>query len=325
MAAPRVLVIRGGAIGDFILTLPAIRLLRENIPGCHLEVLGYPGICELAVTAGVADATRSLGHRHMAPLFAPGAPVQQEIVDYLLSFNLVVSYLFDPDGHFRGNLERLGVKTLIECPHRILPGQGPAAAQLARPLEKLAFFLDDPAPCFPLPEGQPTPATPADFIWHPGSGSVSKTWPMDNWLAVLTELARDSARHVIVVTGEAEEERGLLLHLRSFSHPGLTLEFWHQPPLPSLVPRFQAVASTGTKFLGHDSGISHLAAACGLPCTLLFGPTDPALWAPQNTGVKVISSPTDKIADLSLSQVLEAVLNPCAPGSPVVSPPPAAR
>lgn len=239
MAAPRVLVIRGGAIGDFILTLPAIRLLRENIPGCHLEVLGYPGICELAVTAGVADATRSLGHRHMAPLFAPGAPVQQEIVDYLLSFNLVVSYLFDPDGHFRGNLERLGVKTLIECPHRILPGQGPAAAQLARPLEKLAFFLDDPAPCFPLPEGQPTPATPADFIWHPGSGSVSKTWPMDNWLAVLTELARDSARHVIVVTGEAEEERGLLLHLRSFSHPGLTLEFWHQPPLPSLVPGFK--------------------------------------------------------------------------------------
>ena len=30
--APRVLVIRGGAIGDFILTLPAIRLLREKLP-----------------------------------------------------------------------------------------------------------------------------------------------------------------------------------------------------------------------------------------------------------------------------------------------------
>ena len=83
MAAPRVLVIRGGAIGDFILTLPAIRLLKEGIPNCHLEVLGYPGIADLALTAGLADHTRSLGHRHFAPLFAPGAPVQPEIADYL--------------------------------------------------------------------------------------------------------------------------------------------------------------------------------------------------------------------------------------------------
>jgi heptosyltransferase-3 len=41
---PRVLVIRGGAIGDFILTLPAMRLLREMIPNCHLEVMGYLSI-----------------------------------------------------------------------------------------------------------------------------------------------------------------------------------------------------------------------------------------------------------------------------------------
>ena len=64
---PHVLVIRGGAIGDFILTLPAIRLLRENIPNAHIEVLGYKPIVELATAAGLADATRNLEHASMAP------------------------------------------------------------------------------------------------------------------------------------------------------------------------------------------------------------------------------------------------------------------
>ncbi len=44
----RLLVIRGGALGDFILTLPAIRLLRENFPNCALDILGYRHIAILA-------------------------------------------------------------------------------------------------------------------------------------------------------------------------------------------------------------------------------------------------------------------------------------
>ena len=314
--APRVLVIRGGAIGDFILTLPAIRLLRENLAACHLEVLGYPGIADLALTAGLADAVRSLGHREMAPLFAPGAPVSDDVAAYLRSFNLVVSYLFDPDGHFRGNLERLGVKTLIECPHRIQPGQGPAAAQLARPLERLALFLDDPAPRFPdltasLDPDSDSAALPADFLLHPGSGSSTKTWPLDRWTQVLETLsARTPNRQplrLILITGEAEQERGLLDATPRLATSSLVLTPWHQIPLTALVPLLQQQARQGARFLGHDSGISHLAAACGLPCTLLFAPTDPALWAPQNPGVQVIQSPSDQMTDLPVSQVLQSL------------------
>lgn len=310
MAAPRVLVIRGGAIGDFILTLPAIRLLKEGIPNCHLEVLGYPGIADLALAAGLADHTRSLGHRHFAPLFAPGAPVQQEIADYLASFNLVVSYLFDPDGYFRGNLERLGVKTLIECPHRILPGQGPAATQFARPLEKIALFLEHPAPHFPVPPDLPSPTTPTHFILHPGSGSTQKTWPLENWLSVLQSLAQTQPLHIVLITGEAEAERGLLPTLQNISHSNLTFESWHQIPLPDLVPRLQSLAHSGTRFLGHDSGISHLAAACGLPCTLLFGPTDPTLWAPQNPNITLLTSPTENLTDLPPQTLLTTLQTP---------------
>jgi len=44
----RILVIRGGAIGDFVLTLPAIKLLREAFPESRLEILGYKHIVALA-------------------------------------------------------------------------------------------------------------------------------------------------------------------------------------------------------------------------------------------------------------------------------------
>ena len=77
---PRVLVICGGAIGDFILTLPAIRLLRENIPNVHLEVLGYRPIIDLALASGLVDATRHLEHASMAKLFVPNAKLEEELV-----------------------------------------------------------------------------------------------------------------------------------------------------------------------------------------------------------------------------------------------------
>jgi len=304
----RVLVIRGGAIGDFILTLPAIRLLRENIPACHLEVLGYTGIAELAKAAGWADAVRALDHRDMAMLFAPGAPIADEVADYLRSFTLVVSYLFDPDGHFCENLKRIGVTTLIECPHRVQPDQGPAAAQLARPLSQLAMFLDDPAPIIRvkpeviLPHPQPGEMS---LVVHVGSGSETKNWPLENWFHLIRSMQQQQSIRIILLTGEAEEARGMTETLDGADWSGLFFERWHQVPLVTLAARLNGLALQGaTSFVGHDSGISHLAAACGLDCLLLFGPSDPAIWAPQNPGVRLLRAPEGDLRALTPEAVL---------------------
>ena len=40
-------------------------------------------------------------------------------------------------------------------------------------------------------------------------------------------------------------------------------------------------------YIGNDSGITHLAAAVGTPTLALFGPTDPAVWAPRGPNVRV--------------------------------------
>jgi ADP-heptose:LPS heptosyltransferase len=41
-------------------------------------------------------------------------------------------------------------------------------------------------------------------------------------------------------------------------------------------------------FLGHDSGVAHLSALVGTPTVAMFGPTDPARWAPRGPAVTVI-------------------------------------
>lgn len=286
--APRVLVIRGGAIGDFILTLPVLRLLRDTIAGCHLEVLGYPAIAGLAQAAGLADAVRSLEHRGMAPLFAKTAPIDEMLAEHLRSFNLVVSFLYDPDGLFRASLERVGVKTLIECSPRVRPDGPHASRQLAQGLEKIAMFLEDEhllrAHFNPRPEGHHRVAI------HVGSGSPKKNWPLERWLSLAGGI---SDAEVVFITGEAEEERGTAGQIPAHHAR------WHALPLVELAERLR----TCTAFLGHDSGISHLAAACGVPSLLLFGPTDPAIWAPPQPWVTALRAEDGGLAALDEAQV----------------------
>lgn len=290
---PRVLVIRGGAIGDFILTLPAIRLLRENIPQAHLEILGYPSITGLATASGLADSIRHLEHSSMARLFIPNAALDEELMGYFRSFNLVVSYLYDPDGYFRGNMERIGVKTFLEASHRVETDKGHAAEQLAKPLESLAMYLDDPAPRLTFPQDPGVRSTRPILVMHPGSGSLKKNWPVERWIQTARKLRQSHPTHQLaIVTGEAELERGITPQVLA-GLQGLDFLHWDQLPLPELAQRL----SDSQAFVGHDSGISHLAAACGLPCLLLFGPTDPATWAPRNEAVEVFVAPE---GDLSL-------------------------
>lgn len=300
---PRVLVIRGGAIGDFILTLPAIRLIRETLSGCHLEILGYPGIMDLAVKAGLADSTCSLEHRSMALLFAKGAAIDPALTEYLLSFNVVVSYLYDPDGILKGQMENIGVKTLLECPHSVRPDHGHAAQQLAKPLEKLAMYLDEPDWRAPLFANSVPTNTRHRVALHLGSGSPKKNWPVENWRLVVEALRKALPdMELILITGEAERERGLVVS--GFE----ATDHWQALPLPKLADQLGGCSL----FLGHDSGISHLAAACGVPCLLLFGPTSPELWAPPQADVRVVKADGGDWAALPPEKVITAVME-CLP------------
>ena len=147
VSKPRILVIRGGAIGDFILTLPAIAALRKQFPRAHLEVLGYPHIARLAVAGGLVDRVQPIEARGLAGFFARDGTLEPDLMDYFSEFDLVISYLYDPDDIFKTNLRRCLFGQFITGPHRPNEAEFVHAAQVyLKPLERLAIFDADPVP-----------------------------------------------------------------------------------------------------------------------------------------------------------------------------------
>lgn len=309
----RILFIRGGAVGDFILSLPSLRLVRETLPDNEVEILGYPSIASLAVAAGLADQVRPLEDPRLATFFAPGAKLDEEWCRYFAGFDVVVSCLYDPDGYFGGNLRVAGVRTLVACPYRPdeTPPQIPAAAQFAKPLESLGLYLDDPALglVYPEPERGLETILPglgeAPFLaLHPGSGSPRKNWGHERWASLLAKLhqARPELRF-LVTSGEAEAET-IAAFLARLEAQGLPHHHLANRPLAELGALYRRAVG----YLGHDSGLSHLAASAGAACLLLFGPTEPGIWAPVSPRVGVLRAPDRTMASLEVDEVLAASL-----------------
>ncbi len=124
--------------------------------------------------------------------------------------------------------------------------------------------------------GAPLPAVPripidaprhGAIAVHPFSGSPKKNWPRDRFVELSRRLPVEWA------------------HDRFDNLLGLA--------------RWLAGASL---FIGNDSGITHLAAAVGTPVLALFGPTDPAVWAPRGPNVHILRAPT--LDEITVDQVI---------------------
>ena len=302
----RILVIRGGAIGDFVLTLPAIKLLRDAWPNARLEILGYKHIVALAKNRGYADETRSIEYGPLASFFAKGADLPADLAEYFASFDLIVSYLFDPDGVFASNLRRCAEMQIVSGPAK-LTSHAHATQQLAAP-QRILGLTDDvtPAQLYPTPDDHAAAALllPREagtlIAIHPGSGSSTKNWAIDNWDALLRRLASIGDVKLVVIGGEADT--GQIAQLRD-ACASFSVSLVVNQPLTVVA----AALASCSAFVGHDSGISHIAAAVGSRCVLLFGPTDPAVWAPVAMNVRVLSRPTGLLASICVDEVADAV------------------
>ena len=310
---PAILVVRGGAIGDFILTLPVLQALRQHLPKAEVHVLGYPRIAELARAGGHANEVHSVESREMAMLFARGVDPSPRLASFFQRFAIIISYLYDPDGIFAANVGKCTKAQFHQGPHRP-DGDGArhAVDLLLEPLERLAIFDPDPVPSLPLvplgnaPLISPTVtqlSSPSDF-WlavHPGSGGTIKNWPVARWADLLGKLSRECPWHLLLIGGEAENET---LKVLATCWPSDRLEVCANRPLPELARRMAGCDF----FLGHDSGITHLAAAVGLPGLALWGPTNPRVWRPRSERFDLLEA-GGHLESLDVAEVLDGVRN----------------
>jgi ADP-heptose:LPS heptosyltransferase len=323
----RILVLRGGALGDFLVTLPALGLLRARWPAARIELVGNPRAAELGMLGGYLDAVHSQHDARWSALYSD-APLPPALAAWLGEFDLLVNYWADPDGTLVRRLQVRPGQTIVAG--TAVPVLAPAARHFCEPLRALGLSTEDfrsrlevtrdfhqaPAPAVAgrSPRGDWRVAEKSFYTTavHPGSGSVRKNWPPERWIELIGRLDRP----ILLVLGEAELgtwNAPLLARLRSadggrVSHGNRRqdassggIEIAANRSLPEL-----ATALAGCRrFIGHDSGVSHLAAAVGTPAVLLFGPTDPAMWAPPGGHVRVIHR-GPAIDAISVEEVLGA-------------------
>jgi len=279
------LLIRFGGLGDLLVALPSIRLLRGKYPEAHLILACREEYGALLLGAGVVDEIVSQDSRLITPLFSGKTEAQQVLSDWLGSFELIMGWNHGRKKHFisvpKGSALPAGIHFIHADPW--------VSGQLSRFFfRKTAEVLGESG----VPSIEDWARLPADRVQrteilgrfyspegkkpyavvHPGSGSENKRWPLRNFLQVISRLG---ARGVpgALVTGEAEErleaeiERSVLPHGWS----------WIRRPCLSALA---SLLSESAIYLGNDSGVTHLAAAYGTEVVALFRRDLAFAWKP---------------------------------------------
>jgi len=306
MAYRRILVVRTSAVGDFVTTLPVVRALRRAAPRAHLRLLGKPETLSLAI--GEADAIDSIDLAMWAAFFVPGSALHAAGEERIRDTDLVVCYLPDADGVFAANLRRAGAgRVVCHPPHPPADGSLHIVDHLAAPLAMLSIPCTDRVPHVALTQED---EEAADHILrahglergepvavHPGSGSLRKCWSPKRFAAVAGRVSGDLGRRAMLLSGPADGD--LARRVERASRARLTVV----PRLP--LRHLAALLSASAAYLGNDSGPSHLAAAVGTPTTVLFGPTDPRVWAPRGEAVQVIEGDPERPPGKRLESLCE--------------------
>ena len=289
------LVIHQGALGDFILALPTLETLRKAFPQAESFVMGYPRILELVEERFYAKKIFSIDQKGMATFFVREGTLDLNLSQFFQTFDLVVVFGKDGEGTIVRNLKRvcqgriLHINSFPAWDERVhltdhllrqVYRYGLPSSEL-NPKLYLKDLDRDWAEDFWKSKGL-TPGERSEvIILHPGSGSKKKVWPLDRFLNLVRYLQDRLGSRILIVLGPAE---GLEVQ-KAFERRGTN------PPILAKglsLLRLASVMEGCRFFIGNDSGISHMAAALGLPTVAIFGPTDPRVWCPRGEKVVVV-------------------------------------
>jgi ADP-heptose:LPS heptosyltransferase len=146
--------------------------------------------------------------------------------------------------------------------------------------------VDIPRAC--LFASRPEPGAYA--VVHPLASAPEKAWPADRF-AVAGRALRESGLEPVFIGGAGED-------LSAFA------EFRVLAGAP--LSEVKTLLAGASLFVGNDSGPAHMAAAFGVPVVVLYGTSDPVIWAPWRTENVVLAAP-EGLSTISVDRVLAAV------------------
>ncbi len=259
---------------------------------------------------GILDSIASVERASLTPIFQVSSDLPPREVQFFSSFDTVLAFISDPERNFERNLERLGLKNImVRAPFppegepihvgeyllstiqpllgqrqesAVAESQGPDRRDESRPYAFLRFTEEEDRQAADLLRRALSSGKPIVAI-HPGSGSEKKCWPVDRFEALARRLVDQKDCQIALILGPADER---LVERMNALRQSLGCVLAHNLPLRLLA----CVLSKCSAYVGNDSGVTHLAAVTGIPVLALFGPTDPAIWAPVGPNVKIITA-----------------------------------
>ena len=300
----RVLLLRPGGLGDLIITLPSLRLLRRVYPKASLYLAARPGHAAVLAEAGVVDRVFDIDDRMWAPLFsdraADAGPLPGGPADSLWAWFLAPP----PASLFRAAaaLAPGGAHILVADPLRMRPlsrdfFDRTAAAAGAEAGD--ADFEIDAQLLSPHPPAD-VPFAGAFAVVHPGSGGRKKRWPWDRFLDLIGILAGRGLPGLLV-TGPAETDENP--DLGRVPLPA----GWRYCPLPALL-ELAAWLSVCRLYIGNDSGVTHLAAAVGAPTLAFFLDENLPAWRPFGPATVLSAASIEAISADAAREALRTAL-----------------
>lgn len=268
-----VLVLFPGALGDLLCCWPALQALRATAAG-------------LTLVAGPAAAA-ALPPRRLALISID----RREIGDLFAAAPLVAATRTLLGGHQR--VESFTGHGVPDFARRLAEASGGVAAvHPSRGMQPGEHATDYYARCFGIVARRPQlPIAPEAAAWaaafwqradlgertlvvHPGSGSAGKNW---QGMSAAATAWRNGGGRVLMLAGPAEAAAD-----HAIAHDALLRD--------ASLAQVAAALARAQRYLGNDSGISHLAGLVGARGVAVFGDSDPAIWHPHGA-VQVVHAP----------------------------------
>lgn len=272
-----VLCLHQGAIGDFLLTLPLLQSVRKRVQADEVRVITTSPAGRLCAGKTVVDRAGCPETSGLYRLFRADLELSPPLAEWIEQADLVLNLLGGVGEAVHRRLQAAGPDRLLSIDPRPQEATRQAGRHIAlqwrEDLRMAGLDIDEPKPARMHLEG--AERLPRRVIIHPGSGGVSKCWPLEKFAHIADEL---ESCDVMWMLGPAE---------------GRLVRAMHDRDEPVIVEHGLAESArhlaSASLYIGNDSGITHLAASLGVPTVAVFSATDPRVWRPLGDHVITVS------------------------------------
>ncbi len=324
MFDPRnILVIDFGQLGDVVMSLPALRAIREKFPYAKITVaVGKPGK-ELLNLCGYANEILEVDRvalRDGPTLISIGriakfvSQVRKQKFDFVIDLHSyyetnILGFLSGASHRLYSRRENRSLDFLGNFKPQP-PRERTAAHLVDRYLDMLKPLGIENVPRIPVLQTSPSDDKSVEAMlkkekaqsrellvgMFPGAGNASRVWPLEKFAEVADHLIRNDRVRVIVFAGP--EERALVPQMRSVFPSGTI--FFDRLTIPQLA----SAQARLTLFISNDTGPAHIAAAVGTPVVVILDQPDLNSFTPVGEQNRFIGGPL--ITNIPVSDVYRA-------------------